>query len=822
MNRTLLIILSIAAVLVFIVSPEIYSQPRNIKGSFSGKIIDEETGLPLEAATVQIFNIIGDVLVDGGATDSKGDFKITEIPGGAYDIKISYIGYNTSVLKGIVINKKNTNVDLGTIKMKLSSEVTEEIEVTTEAPVMKMEFEKKVYELKQSMVTESGSALDVLKNIPSVNVDNEGNVSIRGSETIRVLIDGKPSALLGGDLSVVLEQIPANSIEKIEIINNPSAKYEAEGMAGILNIVIKKNTDLSGYNGNISINTGTNDKYSANIGLSYRKNNLGISANYSFRSFRMLGSGNGFRTNFFSDSLRTLDQATDFNNRWLSHFASLGFDYDINKKNNLNLSLNFNTRNRNRNELTKYKYFDINLIPSSLFDNLSNEDDDGYTAEGTLAYKLKFDKKNQELNTSFNYSFINAKAINDHYQQNYDLHGNNSANPLLTKDIADEKYRSATFQSDYLHPIGSESKLETGVKFNYRKIDISSEYQDFDYNTQNWIKDIIRSNNYIYYDYIGAVYASYAVNIKDFGLQAGLRTEYTKTDFTLSNTNEEYRNDYTDFFPTLNLTQKIGEENQFGFNYSRRINRPNSRFLNPFIDYSDPQNLRAGNPKLKPEYINAFELNYIRYFSTSSLTSSVFFRHSTDVINRFRRIDSTGVSVTTFENVAQQNSYGLEFIFQSAFTKWWNNMLSFSYYNVDLEGNDGIKDITNSSSSWNAKLMSNISIPKIFDFQIAYNYFGKRIMLQGSMEPWHMFDIAVKKDFLNRRISIMLRVSDLFKTGKFEFDINGTGFESTFSRIRDTRNVFLTFTYKFGTDMKEKKRSSKKREEDNMDNDIDF
>jgi outer membrane receptor protein involved in Fe transport len=810
------------SILILIASTNIYSQPKNIKGTISGKVIDESTNLPLESATVQIINIIGDELVNGGATDYKGEFRITEIPSGTYNIKVSYIGYNTSVLKGILINKNNTSVNIGSIVLKLSTEVTEEIEVTTEAPVMKMEFEKKVYELKQSMVSESGSAIDVLKNVPSVTVDNDGNVSIRGSESIRILIDGKPSGLLGGDNTTVLEQIPANSIEKIEIINNPSSKYEAEGMVGILNIVLKKNTDMVGHNGNFSINAGTEDKYNTTFGLSLRKNNFGISANYSFRSFRMSGQGDGTRTNFFSDSLRTLNQTQGQTHKMQSHFASLGIDYDLNEKNNLNLTMNINFRNRGHGGLTNYNYFDINNSLTGMFDNNNSEDDDGFNVEGTLSHKLKFKEKNRELATSVNYSMNNNEEISERTEQYYDLNKNPDGNPELSRDIFDEKYKFATFQSDYQHPLGENSKFETGVKFNYQNINIVSDYQNYDYNSLIWISDSLKNDDYNYNQYVSAFYGSYALKIRDFGIQAGLRMEYTNTDFTLSYTGANYRNNYIDFFPTLNLTQKIGNTNELGFNYSRRINRPRARFLNPFIDYSDPLNLRSGNPNLKPEYINAFELNYIKYFASSSVTSSVFFRNATDVINRFSRIDSSGVSLTTFENIARENSYGLEFILQSAFTKWWNNMASFSYFGTDLKGNDGIKDITNSSSSWTAKIMSNLAIPNIADLQVAYNYFGKRVMLQGSIEPLQSFDIALKKNFFNNRFSVMLRIQDVFKTMKFAVSATGTGFTSSFNHNRNSRVVFLTLTYKFGTEMQEKRKPRKRDEENNIENDLDF
>ncbi len=810
-------ILTVAMILLLSTLNISVAQPKNVKGKISGTIVDAKSGSPLASATIQIYSAKDSSLVTGGASESNGEFLITDVPVGVYDIKVSYIGYNTAVIKNIMITGKTPDVNLGTIKLEVSSEVTEEIEVTSEIPVMKMEFEKKVYDVKQTLVAESGTAIDVLKNIPSVTVDNDGNVSIRGSQNVKILIDGKPSGILSGDNNTILEQIPANNIERIEIINNPSAKYEAEGMAGIINIVLKKKSESVGYNGNINLNAGTQDKYSSSFSFNYKKNQFGLSANYSFRSFRMLGTGDALRYNYFNDSLHLLDQNEDFKNKMQSHFGSLSLDYDFSQKTNLNLVVNYNSRNRSRNENNFSKTTDINNILRQVFSTTSFNEMKGQNVDVSVNFRSNFSKPKQELTSSLNVSYNDNDNDVNFNKQDYNVNITPAGNPFLEHDLSKNISKLLTFQIDYTHPITDDIKFDFGYKLNARKMDINMQYETYDYNTSQWIYDYTRSNEFLYNDYINALYGVYAYKYKNFGVQAGIRLEHTMNDFKLTNSNRTYKTDYLDFFPSLNLTQKLGNTNEFQIGYARRINRPRAWDLNPFVDYSDPLNLRTGNPELKPEYIHSLEASYIKYLPFASLTTTVYFKSASDVINRFGSIDSTGVSIMTFKNIAKSNSYGFEFIFQGALQKWWTAIGSFSYFRTDISGNDGYRDISNSSYSWTAKLLSSISVKDWFDLQFAYNYFGRMVMLQGSMEPLQSLDIAVKKDFFEKRFSVMLRVADVFKTGEFKFTTNGTGFSSNFSRVRDSRIVFLTLTYKFGTDMKDSKKSRKKIKENNED-----
>lgn len=798
--RNILLIITFFVLTVGIIKDVVAQRNKDVVGSISGFVMDKVSGEPLESATIQVFIAKDSTLVNGGTTDKAGYFKIENIQGGKYNVLISYIGYNSAYRKEVLITGKEKDADLGTIKLSLNTEMTDVIEVITEAPVMTMDFEKKVYNVEKDIISQTGSATDVLKNIPSVTVDNDGNVSIRGNGNIKILINGKPSGLFGGDDNIALENIPATSIEKVEVINNPSAKYEAEGIGGIINLILKQNQGF-GYNGNLSISSGLKDRYNIGAGIRLKQEKLAFSLNYSWRKFTMTGSGNGFRENLFTDSLRFLNQNSEFNGRMNSHFLSAGFDYNFTNKHSLSLSAGFNIRDRKRDEQSNSLFTNNNNLFNSSFISKNFNDESGNNIDISLTHKLEFENKGQELISSLSYSGNKNDQTIKLRVQDYDANNNPLNNtPELEENIMNSKYNFITFQSDYVHPISKDSKLEAGLKFNYKNILSDQNYNLFDYNTNTWIPEISKNNNSDYKDYIPAAYLIFSNKYKNFSYKAGIRAEYTSVKFNVVQNANDYSSNYFSLFPSLFLSQKISKSDEVQFNYARRINRPNMRYLNPFTDYSDPFNLRSGNPYLNPEYINSLELGYVKYLDFAVITSSVFFRNINDPINWYRSVDSNGVSLVTFKNLGNKNSYGIEIISQTSFTKWWNTNINFSYFKIDSRGNDGQRDFDNSTYSYSAKLMSNMLIPNLFDFQLSYYYMGRSVSAQGTIEPFQSFDVAFKKDFFFKRLSISLQLSDIFNQQKYQYNTSGTGFISENIRKRDSRMAMLTFTYRFGND----------------------
>jgi outer membrane receptor protein involved in Fe transport len=793
---------------------------RNIEGSdkkgkITGVVIDSISNSPIESATVQLFSLRDSSLVTGAATNKAGEFTL-EPRYGRFKMKISFIGYNTTIINNIRVNPETPEVNAGTIKLSAGNEMTtKEIEVEAEAPVFENQLDKKVFNVEKTIVSESGSAVDVLKNVPSVTVDADGNVSLRGSSNVKILINGRPSAMLGNDPSAVLEQIPSKMIESIEIMNNPSSKYDPEGTAGIINIILKKQQD-DGYNGSISTNVGTGDKYNTSVNLNLRKDKFNFYGSYNYRLFNMQGNGATNKQTLYNDSTFYNNQTSLAHMKMNGHFGSLGFDYMPDKKNLFSLSSNYNWRDRNRNENGLYQSLNGQNITTQMYNRVSLEDETGTGLDINLSHKMKFDKKKEELNTVFQYSRSSEDESGDIRQFDYF-----TGNPfLLQLDNTNYALNIFSGQSDFYNPLGNDnkSKFEAGVKGVYRSINSNYSSNYYDSLLQNWIYNSLTSNDFTYKDQVYSAYANYGNTYKNFGFQFGLRLEQTFSKSQQLTTHQDFESNYFSFFPSMYLTQAITKTNEIQLSYTRRINRPNLHVLNPFIDYSDPQNLRKGNPYLKPEYINAFELGYMKYFTSMTVSGSLFYRRVDDVINRIVNLIDSTTSMVTFENMANSQSYGLELIASGSLAKWWSLNGSVSYSNTKVSGTSSIGTaLDNSSNVWSGKMMSNFTFQDLFDIQFGYNYSGKMITATGSMDPMQSLDMAVKKDFFNKKLSLTLRVSDVLNTQKFAMQSSASDIDIQSVRRRDSRNVFLSLSYRFGTEQQHQDRK-KKRQENNEDN----
>lgn len=794
------------------------SENSDKKGRITGVVIDSSSNSPIESATVQLFSLRDSSLVTGAATNKAGEFTL-EPRYGRFKIKINFIGYNTTTINNIRVNQETPDVNIGTIKLKTGDEmVTKEIEVEADAPIFENQLDKKVFNVEKTIVSESGSAVDVLKNVPSVTVDADGNVSLRGSSNVKILINGRPSAMLGNDPSSVLEQIPSKMIESIEVMTNPSSKYDPESTAGIINIVLKKQQE-DGYNGNISVNAGTGDKYNTSVNLNFRKNKFNFYGSYNYRSFNMKGNGATNKQTLFNDSTYYNFMTSNSTMKMNGHFGSLGFDYIANDKNLFSLSANYNYRDRNRNDNALYQSLNGQHITTQMYNRLSGDDETGKGLDINLSHKLKFDKKKEELNTAFQYSRSSEDETDDVNQ----FYPSSGSTFLLQKDNTTYSLDIFSGQSDFYNPLGEDnkSKFEAGIKGVYRSINSDYKSKYFDFLQQKWIYNSLISNNFDYKDQVYSVYANYGNTFKNFSYQLGLRLEQTFTKSEQLTLNQNFEHNYFSFFPSVYLTQAVSGTDEIQLSYTRRINRPNLHFINPFVDYSDPQNLRKGNPDLKPEYINSFELGYMKYFTSMTLTGSVFYRRVDDVINRIVNLVDSNTSMVTFENMANAQSYGLELVASGYLAKWLslNGSISYSNYKVSGSGSNGLA-LDNSSDVWDGKLMMNFTFPNLFDFQFGYNYRGRMVMATGTMEPMQALDLAIKKDFFDKRLSLTLRVSDALNTQKFSMQSSESDIYIESVRRRDSRNIFLTLSYKFGTEQKSQEKKRRKVE-NNDDNSID-
>lgn len=798
-----------------------YSQDKPkktpVNGTIKGKVFDKETNAPLESATVQIYRTKDSTLVTGAETDSKGEYSI-DVKGGKYNMKVTYVSYSNVAINGILINAQTPVHDAGIIKLSQGLTTTDVIEVTSEKDFMETQLDKKVFNVEKSLVSEGGSATDVLKTIPSVTVDVDGNVSLRGSSNVKFLVNGKQSGLIGSDPTNSLQQISANSIDRIEVIDNPSAKYDPDGESGIINIIMKK-TEESGYNASMTVNAGTGDKYNPSMNFNYKNKNFNLYGSYSYRLFNMTGNNNSERTNLFGTSPFYFDQNSSNHFQFKGNVVNFGFDYLMDKTNTLSLSGTYNNRDRTINQ--NMSFSNINSLGdiTQKYERYNKEVHNGTALEFDLSFDHKFDKPKQNFTASLSFSSNTDDETLNSNQLNYVP----AINPLLQNTYTTGKFTLGTMQMDYVHPLSddktSDSRIELGYKGTLRNTSSNFTSETFDSIQNTFETNALLANNFDYKEQIHSLYGLYVNNYKDFKYQFGLRIEEAITNSNLITTNQNYDYNYFSFFPSAFFAQKIGLTNELQLNYSRRINRPRLGMLNPFIDYSDPLNLSQGNPYLRPEYVNSFQFGYTKYLTFATLSSDIFYKQTNDLMTRITTADSSGATMTTFNNLSSSKSYGLELTMNGHPFKWWNFNADATYFRTLLNGNDQNAALSNDNYSYTAKLSNNFSVTNLFDLQISYNYQGPTVLAQGRMDPVQSFDVAVKKDILNGKGSIGFRVSDLFNQVKYTSITNGIGFVQEMTRIRSSRNAFITFSYRFGTDGKGNKPTKKSKPKDDNNND---
>ncbi|MGQ9846191.1 MAG: TonB-dependent receptor domain-containing protein [Bacteroidales bacterium] len=802
-------------IFILIVSNALFAQERPdfqyFEGYISGKVIDEQSKKPMPYANVSVFRMKDSTLAGGGITDDNGFFKIEKLKPGFYKIKIDFIGYDRYVSTAKV-TPQNPSVSMGTIMLKPAVTQLGEVEVKSEKPMVEFKLDKKVINVDKNIVTSGGNATDILRNIPSVQVDMDGNVSLRGSTNVTILIDGKPSTLSSADKAAILEQIPASTIERIEIITNPSAKYDPEGMAGILNIVTKQEK-RQGINGLFTLNYGTMKKFGGTLSINRRVNKTNLFFSYDYRSDERNGYRNHDRYLYINDTLisHTLINSIRQNKNF-SHNIKGGFDLNFNHQNSLNFTATYRIGDRtgydyainkllsSANTLTKYYQRDEKSANPS--DNI----------DVSLGYKKKFDEPMREFTTDLFFSWDENNIDENYYQYNFV--------PVyfspLQKSNSYNTFTNLTFQSDYVHPASEKTRIDAGIKAMMRTSD--NNYFFYNYDLTEFKKDTNLSNHFVYSDYVYSGYAMLSQEWKKISMQIGLRAEETIQNGNQKTSRFTFKRNYFSLFPTTHISYNLPNDNKIQVSYSRRINRPHPHSINPFIDKSDPLTWHMGNPDLKPEYINSYEMGHIKDWKKISLTSQAFYKTTNNVISRYRKTDTTGIITIYPINMSKAESYGLEFIVNTQPTKFMRIMGTFSYYNTKIIGSDGDNDLTNSILSYDAKFNASFFLPKSFSIQVDGMFYGPSVMAQATRTSFYTVDAGFRKELWNRKASLSLRISDIFNTMVFKLKTDVPNLKANMEFKRETRILYITFTYKINEGIKQKERQ--RQQEMNMDMDM--
>jgi ferric enterobactin receptor len=787
--------------------PVITTQQQQIAatGWIEGTVIDEETAQPLEFATISVFRAEDKELVNGGISDEKGVFKI-KVNTGTYFVTVEFISYEAIEFDNVVIEGSETT-NLGEISIHPSIATLAEVEVRAERSTFEMALDKKVFNVGQDLANAGGSALDILDNVPSLNVDIEGNIELRGSGGVRILVDGKPSSLVGVGDSDGLRNLPAESIERIEVINNPSARYEAEGMSGIINIVMRK-SQQKGVNGTLSASAGYPDNYRASANVNFRKTKINWFGRYSISYHNNPGGGFLYQELYEDDQTFILDQTNDSDRSRFGNDFAFGVDYYFDPKTTLTGSFQYRVDDQESNSEIIYRDY-IDQFPQNLVGTTIRTDDekeDESDTEFELRFRREFSSREHVLTFDIQYDASEEQENSDFIETSYDGDGVLLGDEgLIQRSSNVEDNSDWDIQLDYVKPIGEDGKFEVGARASLRTI--GNNYLVEEYLDDAWERLGNFSNDFFYSEDIYSAYASFGNKYGKFSFQSGLRAEISEVDTRLAQTGEESNRSYADLFPTIHLTYDVGETNAVQVSYSRRINRPRFWYLNPFFTFSDARNIRTGNPNLDPVYTNSYELQYILYGEVMSLTTALYHRYSTGVIERIRTVDeSDGSSLTRPLNIAEENSYGLEFTYSINPTEWMRLNGDLNFFRSIREGGEMAPGLRSDAYSWSGRITSQIEFWKDANLQVRFNYRAPRNTVQGRRKARIFADFGLSKDVLKRRGTLTLSIRDPFNTQKHRYIYEGENFYSEGEhRWRRGQQFSLRFSYRL-SDQRQRRR----------------
>jgi outer membrane receptor protein involved in Fe transport len=783
------------------------------QGEIHGIVIDKKDKAPIDYANVIVYKSKDSSMVTGALTNSKGKFLIEKLIPGKYFVKVNFIGFGIkSITNLIIIPPDKLSLNLGTIELETTATNLGVVNISGEKDQIEYNLDKKVINVDKNILATGGTALDVMQTIPSINVDIDGTVSLRGSSNVTIFIDGRPSGLTS------LDQMPAAQIDKVEIVTNPSARYDPDGMSGIINIVTKRKKE-PGYNGMVSGNVSSNGQYSGSVNLGYNRKKFNLYANVDLRRNRFKSTSDTYRELFVNDTTTFFDQYNNSLRKGFYGNFKAGTDIFINPKNTLSFYGVYNFRRGKPSDTTSYKNFDFNDVLSDFYKKGSTGKsiNDGF--EINIDYKKTFKNKGQELTANLfysnsgwdSYSDLNTLWFSpDQIPIDSTLHNQNTVN--TNKSI------SYNGQVDYVHPLGKWGRIETGYKGSYR---INENNYTLNYlSDEIWQKDTLSSNDFEYDEQMHSAYFIYAGNIKKFKFQLGLRAEQVLTVSDQITSQKTYKHNYLNIFPTVHLKYEFTEHNALQISYSRRVHRPRSNSLNPFVDYTDPMNISSGNPYLEPEFTNSFELGHLIDFKSTSINTTLFYRETENMITRVVDVDSLGVSRSTYSNLDKGSSFGVELIVSQGIFKWWKLNGNFSYFGVKFYGSSNTIDFNDVNTSWTVKINSAMTFWKSMDLQLSFNYRspvftaqnsggyfgGSGGGSQGKQKENYFFDIGLKKDFLKNKLTLSLRLSDIFNTNNYQLETKGVNYTSLVNRKRESRVLFFGVSYKINGGFKQKKR----------------
>ena len=790
----------------------------------TGKVIDASTKQGMEFANISLRKTGSKEFIKGTVSDQLGTFRLDGVSNGNYVVAVSVVGYATFE-KELTIGTGQKTINLRNILLKEDTQLLNEVQVVGQRSQMKFEIDRKVFNVDQSLATAGGSASDVLGNIPSVQVDPEGEVSLRGNSSVTVWINGKESGLSADNRAQILEQLPAESIERVEVITNPSAKYNPEGTAGIINIVLKKNRK-AGYYGSLQAGVDTRGGYNAAGNVNFSSGKFESFVNVGTRVRKSEGEGYTNRQNL------------DDNGNPVSYLNQLRNDEDTRKPVIFRAGTTYHATDKDhfsfngfgllgRGDETDWLNYTSN-IPGSFTNSLRTSAEKRKMNIGNfeIGYKRDFSEKSN-LDLSASYNLVNITPESSFLQVSNYAGGTSTSSYQFQENVM--KPRKWEFQADYVTEFGEQNKIEAGYKgeFLTSKSKVST-YSGTSEGNAAFNEGLY--NNFTYDQNVNALYATYSKRINRFGIQLGLRGEHTRTNTNSLGYNQSetdhpaYKDDYFSFYPSAFLSYQLPSNNELQLNYTRRVSRPWGGQLNPFVNLTDSTNISYGNPLLLPQYSNSLELNYIKNWESHTLSASLYYRNTDNVIQRISYRDGD-IMKSTFENIAKTQSAGTELILKnnlfrmidltSTLNFYYNKLDGFSY--LPAGATTPVVGEADEDFSWSARIIANVMLPWGVSLQATGDYNSRELVAQGYRKANHAIDLGLRKSFLDRKLSLTINTRDLLNSRKRETITSGSGFSQESVFARSGRTVGFTLTYNFGNMKGSSKRPDRQEQQNNGD-----
>ncbi len=793
---------------------DLKAQDKGSMPLIKGEVADP-SGSNLEFATVSLFQLSDSTLIGGALTDAKGMFEVQGKPVPMYAV-VEFLGYITRILNIAAPVAGVKEINLGRIRLEPDAVALDAVEIVAEKSETVFALDRKIFNVGKDLTNKGGTAQDVLDNVPSVTVDADGAVSLRGSGNVRILIDGKPSGLIGTGASG-LRSIPSNMIDRIEVITNPSARYEAEGMSGIINIVLKKD-QRGGLNGSFEVSGGWPENYGIGSNINYRKGKTNFFVNYGMNYNENPSEGYLYQENTHSDTIDALYIVRDGLRVRLANSIRTGMDFSLTDKQTLTGSLLY--RYADSDNSTPIRYYSHafygmesrgrQLVPALDYTlRLEDEKESSPTLEYNLDYINRLNNEGHEWKASVQYS-SNAETESASYDQSLYINDAFEGFSLMQRSLNDEDQENLVMQTDYVRPFGKDSRLEAGLRSQLRRI--ANDYLVEENINEVWQQLAAFSNQFRYNEEVHAAYATYGAKIKKLSYQGGLRFEYSGIRTELLGTGESNPRDYTNLFPSGHLNYEFPGQNQVQLSYSRRIQRPRFWDLNPFFTFADNRNIFSGNPNLNPEFTNSYEIGHIKYWEKGNIGTNIFWRSTSDVIQRVTQFRNDGTTLSLPLNLATSVNAGIEWLFAYTASSWLKLDGNLNVFRNVIEGSYQGEDLSADSYSWFGRIGSRFNFWKNADFQLRFNYRAPVDIPQGRQLEQYIIDIAFSKDFLQNNATFTIAARDLLNSRRRNTEIYSDNY---YQRVdQQWRRAPITATFSYRLNMKKEKKKTGRGEGD--------